>query len=99
MIIICIWFLMFTAQIFLLVYGVITQSSACTLVSSIIGIAYFLIITLCKEDKLMIIDYELAKECKNEDAWCVCRKCGKCGRKFEDGFMVDAGGTTVLEEE
>ena len=47
----------------------------------------------------MIIDYELAKECKNEDAWCVCRKCGKCGRKFEDGFMVDAGGTTVLEEE
>ena len=26
-------------------------------------------------------------------------KCGKCGRVFENGFMVDDGGTTIDEEE
>ena len=47
----------------------------------------------------MIIDYILAKECKNEEARCTCYKCGKCGRVFEDGFMIDEVGTTVDEEE
>ena len=47
----------------------------------------------------MIIDYILAKECKNEKVWCTCCKCGKCGRVFKDGFMIDEGGTTVDEEE
>lgn len=46
----------------------------------------------------MIVDYILAKECKNEKAWCTCCKCGKCGRVFEDRFMAD-GGTTIEEEE
>ena len=27
----------------------------------------------------------------------VCIKCGKCGRKFEDGIMIDDGGTTESE--
>jgi hypothetical protein len=47
----------------------------------------------------IMVDYVLAKECKNPDAWYVCHKCGKCGRKFEDGFMVDDGGTRPQEDE
>ena len=47
----------------------------------------------------MIIDYTLAKECKNEEAWCTCCKCGKCGRVFENGYLIDDGGTTIEEEE
>ena len=47
----------------------------------------------------MIVDYITAKECVNTDAWYTCIKCGKCGRKFECGFMVDDGGTTISEDE
>lgn len=47
----------------------------------------------------MILDYTVADQCVNEDALYICHKCGKCGRKFEDGFMVDDGGTTVTDEE
>ena len=47
----------------------------------------------------MIIDYILAKECKNSEVWFTCYKCEKCGRKFEDGLMVDDGGTTIEEED
>ena len=47
----------------------------------------------------MIIEYILAKECKNDKAWYMCIKCGKCGRVFENGFMVDDGGTTPEEED
>ena len=47
----------------------------------------------------MIIDYTLAKECKNEEVWSICYKCGKGGRVFVDGFMVDDGGTTIREEQ
>ena len=46
----------------------------------------------------MMVDYITAKECKNGEAWYTCYKCGKCGRKFEDGIMVDDGGTTIEEE-
>ena len=42
----------------------------------------------------VFIDYAVSKECKNpESMGCICVKCGECGRKFEDGFMVDSGGT------
>lgn len=47
---------------------------------------------------MMIIDYIKAKECENIDAWFTCLKCGKCGRVFENGFMVDDGDTTIEEE-
>lgn len=48
----------------------------------------------------MIVDYIRANECKNEECmYDTCYKCGKCGRKFENGFMVDDGGTTVEDEE
>ena len=45
----------------------------------------------------IIVDYGISKECQNKDAWYTCYKCGKCGRKFENGFMVDDGGTTPME--
>lgn len=48
---------------------------------------------------MMIIDYVPAKECRNTNVWYSCHKCGACGRKFEDGFMVDDGGTIIAEEE
>ena len=47
----------------------------------------------------IMVDYVLAKECKNPYAWYMCHKCGKCGRKFEDGLMVDDGGTHPQEDE
>ena len=47
----------------------------------------------------MIVDYILAKECKNENAWYTCCKCGKCGRVFENGYLIDDGGTTIEEEQ
>lgn len=47
----------------------------------------------------MILDYILANECKNKNAWYTCLKCGKCGRKFGSGYLVDDGGTTVDEED
>lgn len=47
----------------------------------------------------MIVDYIIAKECKNENVWCTCYKCGKCGRVFENGYLIDDGGTTIEEEE
>lgn len=47
----------------------------------------------------MIIDYSVADQCDNPKAWFTCYKCGKCGRKFENGIMIDDGGTTVSDEE
>lgn len=47
----------------------------------------------------MIVDYTISKECKNEEVWCTCYKCGKCGRVFKDGLLIDEGGTTIEEEE
>lgn len=46
----------------------------------------------------MIIDYIPAKECRNSEVWYTCYKCEKCGRKFENGMMIDDGGTTIEEE-
>ena len=47
----------------------------------------------------MIIDYILAQECKNEEVLYTCYQCGKYGRVFENEFMVNAGSTTIKEEE
>ena len=47
----------------------------------------------------MIIDYTVAVECENPEVYYTCWQCGKCGRKFENGFMIDDGGTTIDEEE
>ena len=47
----------------------------------------------------MIVEHTLAKECKNEEAWYICYKCGKCGRVFENGYLIDDGGTTIEEDE
>lgn len=45
----------------------------------------------------MLLDYIPARECKNPDMWFTCLQCGQCGRKFENGYMVDDGGTTSAE--
>lgn len=47
----------------------------------------------------MIIDYVPAQECKNDDVFYTCHKCGKCGRKFEYGYLIDEGGTHPREDE
>ncbi len=47
----------------------------------------------------VFVDYTPSKECQNPDVWYTCRKCGRCGRKFEDGFMVDEGGTHEREDD
>lgn len=47
----------------------------------------------------MLIDYIIANECKNTEVYFTCYKCGKCGRKFENGVMVDDGGTTIANDE
>lgn len=48
---------------------------------------------------MMILTYIIANECKNEAAWYTCYKCGKCGRVFENGMMIDDGGTTPQDGE
>ena len=47
----------------------------------------------------MIVEYIIAKECKNEEVWCTCYKCGKCGRVFENGLLIEEGGTTIEEDQ
>ena len=37
----------------------------------------------------MIIDYTIAVECSNPEVFYTCYQCGKCGRVFEDGIMID----------
>lgn len=39
----------------------------------------------------MIIDYELAENCQNPEVYYICYKCGACGRKFEDGILIEEG--------
>lgn len=45
----------------------------------------------------IIVDYGICVECSNPDAFCTCYKCGECGRKFENGFLIDAGGTSEID--
>lgn len=47
----------------------------------------------------MIFDYTPSKECENKDVLYACHQCGKCGRKFENGIMIDDGGTTIDEDD
>lgn len=47
----------------------------------------------------MIIDYTAAVERSNPEVFYTCYQCGKCGRVFDDGIMIDDGGTTVADEE
>lgn len=48
---------------------------------------------------MIIIDYVLAKECKNKDVFFMCHKCGKCGRIFDkQGIMINDGGTHVKDK-
>jgi len=51
-------------------------------------------------DDYIFIDYIPCKECEcmEETYGMICIKCGKCGRKFENGIMIDDGGTTVDED-
>ena len=48
---------------------------------------------------MIIIDYAVAVECENPKTLYICYKCGKCGRVFDNGIMIDDGGTTIDEEE
>lgn len=49
---------------------------------------------------MIFVDYIIAEECKNREAFFVCYKCGKCGRVFDDdGIMIDDGGTHPREGE
>ena len=47
----------------------------------------------------MNIYYIVAVECQNPEVYYTCEQCGKCGRKFENGIMIDDGGTTVADDE
>lgn len=34
-------------------------------------------------------DYAPADDCQNDDVYCICLKCGKCGRKFGEHGILD----------
>lgn len=38
---------------------------------------------------MIVIDYIPCKNCQNSDAIYICCKCGKCGREFENGFLIN----------
>lgn len=57
------------------------------------------IINLLRDETILFVDYYAVVECENPEVYCTCLKCGKCGRKFDHGFMVDDGGTHIAEEE
>jgi hypothetical protein len=41
-------------------------------------------------NELIFVDYEIADNCCNDDSFgVVCLKCGKCGRKFVNGFLAE----------
>lgn len=45
------------------------------------------------------IDYRPSNKCKNSNSYgMICVKCGKCGRKFKDGVMVDDGSTKQIKK-
>ena len=46
----------------------------------------------------IFVDYWVANECQDPH-YGMCYKCGKCGRVFRDGIMVDTGGTTEAGED
>lgn len=37
----------------------------------------------------MFADYIPCKECDNPDVWYTCHKCGKCGREFQNGILLN----------
>ncbi len=40
----------------------------------------------------IFVDYEPSSTCCNDESYgCLCIKCGRCGRKFEDGFLQNGG--------
>ena len=79
--------------------GTLGETGELKLVTNEKEFAYLMFFGTDEEMEGMIVDYTLAKECKNEEVWYICYKCGKCGRVFENGFMVDDGGTTIEEEQ
>ena len=48
---------------------------------------------------IVFADYGIAEECRNSEAWFLCLKCGRCGRRFEKGIMIDNGGTHERRED
>ncbi len=39
---------------------------------------------------MVLVDYLPCRQCENSETWGIlCVKCGKCGRKFEDGILVN----------
>lgn len=47
----------------------------------------------------LFVDYSVAEECKNKDSYgVICVKCGECGRKFDEGIIIDEGGTHPVED-
>lgn len=44
--------------------------------------------------ELIFVDYGVADNCCNNESFgVVCLKCGKCGRKFVNGFLAEEGAT------
>lgn len=47
---------------------------------------------------VFFVDYAIAKTCRYLTADDLCRKCGSCGREFDDnGIMIDLGGTESVD--
>lgn len=38
---------------------------------------------------MIIVDYMPCKNCQNPDVIHICFKCEKCGRKLENGFLLN----------
>lgn len=46
------------------------------------------------QNEIVFVDYEVANNCCNDYSFGeICLKCGKCGRKFINGFLAKDGDT------
>ncbi len=46
------------------------------------------------QNENIFVDYEVADNCCNDDSFgVICLKCGRCGRKFINGFLEKEGDT------
>lgn len=46
---------------------------------------------------MIFYDYEISKDCVNDEVYFICHKCGRCGRKFAGGYLLSCHKNTSAD--